>query len=93
MYLFLFYLFLIPTRAKEQILESTITLLASDTSQVERAQSPLPVEVYSLNQFFFVLVEGYYWYKGMQRTMTASPKLYKTFYIRSILLRRRNAAI
>lgn len=55
MYLFLFYLFLIPTRAKEQILESTITLLASDTSQVERAQSPLPVEVYSLNHFFFVL--------------------------------------
>lgn len=50
-YLFLFYLFLTSTRVKELILESTIILLASDTSQVERAQSPLPAEVCSLSQY------------------------------------------
>lgn len=53
-YLFPYYLFLASARMKELVLESTVIPFASDTSQVERARSPLLVEVCSISQYFLV---------------------------------------
>lgn len=52
--LFLYYLFLASTRVEELILGSTIILHASDTSQAERAQSPVLVEMCSVSKYFLI---------------------------------------